>query len=147
MQFDRPKRQRFAIGVWRRQFRPFLFAMAAMLALVVDCPARSDDCDNATTTVEIEDCYRERTEHYQQEVDALEVTISAKMTAAQKKPFKRSNDAWDAFREANCRSAASVYEGGTMQPVAAGGCKMSMTRQRASDLRSLYKNLLEEDEP
>jgi uncharacterized protein YecT (DUF1311 family) len=53
-------------------------------------------------------------------------------------PVKDLRDAqrkWVAFRDANCRSLATVMLGGTGQAVIEGGCRARMTRERIKELQ------------
>ncbi|MCX5737367.1 MAG: lysozyme inhibitor LprI family protein [Proteobacteria bacterium] len=121
-------------------------AVMGALALALANGATADECDQARTSVEIENCFRASGDRYQHELEALEKAVAARMDAKQTALFSRANSAWNNYRDASCRSAASVYEGGTMQPLAAGGCRTRAIRDRIDELRSLYRDLLEDAE-
>ena len=50
-----------------------------------------------------------------------------------------AQQAWLAYRRAQCRSEAAYVEGGTMQPIAMLGCMTRMAEERTEELREQLK--------
>jgi len=49
--------------------------------------------------------------------------------------LREAQRAWVTFRDASCRLESFEARGGSMQPMIDGGCRASMTRARAAELR------------
>ena len=75
--------------------------------------------------------------------DALDAALNAAYAAAvarveggpQEALLRDAQRAWIAFRDAACDAEASLYEGGTFQPVAGTECRTRLTQARTGDLR------------
>jgi uncharacterized protein YecT (DUF1311 family) len=50
--------------------------------------------------------------------------------------LEKAQSLWLRYREANCESEASIYEGGSIRPAIYSTCLASVTRERADRLRS-----------
>jgi uncharacterized protein YecT (DUF1311 family) len=48
---------------------------------------------------------------------------------------------WLRYRQANCEAEASVYEGGTIQPLIELRCVARLTRERAAELKAQSQTL------
>lgn len=48
--------------------------------------------------------------------------------------LRRAQDTWLQYRDANCESEASLYEGGSIRPAVYYSCLASVTRERAKRL-------------
>jgi uncharacterized protein YecT (DUF1311 family) len=58
-----------------------------------------------------------------------------------RKRFVAAQEAWIAYRRADCLSASDVFEGGTGAPVLDAVCSVDRNRQRRTDLRAFLKQL------
>jgi uncharacterized protein YecT (DUF1311 family) len=58
-----------------------------------------------------------------------------------RRKLEKAQSLWLQYREANCESEASVYEGGSIRPAVYDGCLASVTRERAGRLRGLLAEL------
>jgi uncharacterized protein YecT (DUF1311 family) len=58
--------------------------------------------------------------------------------------FRKIQQHWEAFRDANCEMAAHIYEGGTMYPQLFISEKIEQTEKRIKELNQLFRHELEE---
>jgi len=65
--------------------------------------------------------------------DDLEPRSRAKLKAAER--------LWLGYRRSNCDAEASVYEGGTIQPLVHLRCMTRLTRERSAELRAQLQTL------
>ncbi len=110
------------------------------------------DCDNASSTVEMNFCadkefatadevlnaaYRKALS----KVPAMVVDEMARFNATSwEKALRNSQRAWVAFRDAECREHMPMFwTGGTGTTVAVLGCMIEKTRARTKELRENYE--------
>ena len=60
--------------------------------------------------------------------------------------FRAAERLWLGYRKSNCDAEASVYEGGTIQPLVQLRCVARVTRERAAELRTQSQTLRGTDE-
>ena len=102
-----------------------------------------DPCADAQTQLALTECadrqYREAdaalNSAYRPLLAALDDPHRERLTAAQR--------AWIAFRDAECRLAASVALGGSMEPQLELACRKDMTEARVKELASIRESLAE----
>ncbi|MFM4877940.1 lysozyme inhibitor LprI family protein [Aeromonas caviae] len=61
----------------------------------------------------------------------------ASLEKAQLERLRTAQRAWIAFRDAQCRYEAGVYEGGSMAPMVHSSCLTQLTEARTKDLNTL----------
>jgi uncharacterized protein YecT (DUF1311 family) len=73
--------------------------------------------------------------------------VSARLTTNMEAPprlrMRQAGRAWLRYRKSNCDAEASIYEGGTIQPLIRTRCMARLTRARAEELRAQLKTLIE----
>ncbi len=69
--------------------------------------------------------------------------LSADLSAQTRLKMRRAERAWLGYRKSNCEAEASIYEGGTIQPLMQTRCLARVTRARAEELRAQRKALVE----
>ena len=60
--------------------------------------------------------------------------------------FRAAERLWLRYRKSNCDAEASIYEGGTIQPLIELRCMARVTRERAAELQSQFQTLSGTDE-
>jgi uncharacterized protein YecT (DUF1311 family) len=55
--------------------------------------------------------------------------------------FRAAERAWLSYRKSNCETEASIYEGGTIQPLIQLRCMTRLTQERAGELRAQIETL------
>lgn len=126
--------------------------LAALLLTLSTSPARSDeriDCENASTTVEMNICSDEDFKAADAKLNATYKKVLAQIAASDlEKPYDRaswdealraSQRAWVAFRDADCKGAVPMeWSGGTGTTSAVLGCMTAKTETRTKELAERY---------
>src|SRR5215211_5706933 len=55
--------------------------------------------------------------------------------------FRAAERRWLSYRKSNCDTEASIYEGGTIQPLIQLRCMTRVTRERAAELKAQIQEL------
>ena len=130
---------------------PLRFSAALLLALSAS-PVWADervDCENASTTVEMNICSDEDFKAADAKLNATYKKVLAQIAASDlEKPYDRaswdealraSQRAWVAFRDADCKGAVPMeWSGGTGTTSAVLGCMTAKTETRTKELAERY---------
>ena len=102
------------------------------------CTGKPSDRD----TLQQEGCAEHSVLTTDAQINALARSIfSALRDNPARKRFVAAQDAWIAYRRADCLSASDVFEGGTEAPVLNAQCSAGHNRQRIKDLRAFLNGL------
>jgi uncharacterized protein YecT (DUF1311 family) len=77
------------------------------------------------------------------ELKQVRARLTTNMEAAPRLRMRRAERVWLSYRKSNCDAEASIYEGGTIQPLIRTRCLARLTRARAEELRAQLKTLIE----
>ncbi len=100
------------------------------------CPA------HPSTTLDFEGCDEQRILRTDRQIDLVARSIFSDLyDDAARRRFIAAQDAWLAYRAADCTSMSDQYEGGTLAGVVAASCTADRSAQRLADLRSFEKAL------
>ncbi len=91
---------------------------------------------NPRTTLQIEGCAEHRVLSIDRTIDALNAKAFARLGTSGRLAFIRANTDWLGYRDAECTSEASIYAGGSVQPVAYANCLVSIDSTHVRDLHS-----------
>ena len=108
-------------------------------ALLLSASALADECDNATTQLELNTC---RAQQYQAADKKLNQTYQSaikRAAAPQRDLLKKAQQAWIALRDADCNFIGSGTEGGSVQPMIISQCLTEKTVEREAFLASLMQ--------
>ena len=100
------------------------------------CPSKP------TTTLQVEGCAEHKAIALDRTIDALNAKIFAKLGEAGRRDFIDTNAAWVTYRDALCTTEASIYSGGSIQPVAYANCLVSIGRSHATELKGRMQSAL-----
>jgi uncharacterized protein YecT (DUF1311 family) len=95
------------------------------------CPKRP------ATTAQIEGCAEHRVLATDKTIDALNTKIFAKLRKAGRATFVKTNADWVTYRNAACATEASIYSGGSVQPVAYANCLVSIDNSHVTELKAM----------
>ena len=121
--------------------------MVALLLLTSSGTAE-ENSDCTVNTVQMAHCASRSVERVEGELEVISQKAIAALEALDRSPemqhyesdnvgnFRRSAQAWHEFREAHCRVVTSDSLGGTIYPLEFMSCKIQMTRERISQIRS-----------
>jgi uncharacterized protein YecT (DUF1311 family) len=90
-----------------------------------------------TTTVQIEGCAEHKIVATDKTIDALNAKIFTKLTKTGRADFIATNTDWVKYRNAACAAEASIYSGGTIQPVAYADCLVSIDASHVTELKTM----------
>jgi uncharacterized protein YecT (DUF1311 family) len=111
--------------------------MALVLAFAVLPHARAADDCSSPVTAELRACESGRFNAAQTELDKTYAEAQAALKGRIAEPFLRqSQQAWRAYRDAQCKLDAAGNEGGTIQPIVQLVCMEQMTRSRVAEIRA-----------
>jgi uncharacterized protein YecT (DUF1311 family) len=77
------------------------------------------------------------------ELKQARARLTTDLEAPSRLRMRQAERAWLRYRKSNCDAEASIYEGGTIQPLIRTRCLARVTRARAEELRAQLKTLIE----
>lgn len=99
------------------------------------CPRRP------RTTVQIEGCAEHRVVSLDKTIDSLNTKVFAKLHRSGRAAFISASAAWLSYRDENCAAQASIYSGGSIQPVAYANCLVSIDTSHVRELKGMLTAL------
>lgn len=108
-----------------------------LLALSPNAPALAADCANAMTQADMNICAGNAAKAADSELNRLYAQMQARLrnSPSGKAALVSAQRSWIAFRDSECRFAASGVEGGSMMPMMASNCVEDLTRRRSADFK------------
>jgi uncharacterized protein YecT (DUF1311 family) len=101
----------------------------------------NDPCENAMTTVEMQQCLDQQYLKLDAELNRVYKKIRSKLSAARKTRLKEAQLAWIAFRDKSAEFKASEEEGGSMYSLVYVSVMASLTEQRVGNLKDILKRM------
>ena|ERR1041385_8944529 len=86
-------------------------------------------------------------DYWEAKLVAIQAKIERKLEAKERKDFTQSSKRWRSFRTGEVAFRASLYEGGSIQPLIANTAYAEITEHRVGDLDSLLEELAGRPEP
>lgn len=103
------------------------------------------DCDNANTTLEMNDCAAREIKKAQATLDtyfakAVEILKESddEFTQDAVAALEKSQASWSTFRDDYCDAIYTQWQGGSIRSLMAGECRLSLTQQRTYQLWGDY---------
>ncbi len=114
-----------------------VYVLASMLAMAVisSRPALALDCENATTTVEINECAYADYQKADEELNATYQALREQLNETGKFLLRDAQRTWISFRDAECQRITDPYRDGSYQRVAYNACLTDQTLKRSQQLR------------
>lgn len=100
---------------------------------------RESSCGEFMSQAEANACSRREYEKADAEMNKVYDQLMSELSGGSGKDQQKLKQAqllWLQYREANCESEASIYEGGTIRPAIYNLCLASMTRERAMRMKA-----------
>jgi uncharacterized protein YecT (DUF1311 family) len=115
----------------------FLSCVALLINVSAQKRAAKNPCDDAHTQLDMNICADKQFQAADAELNRVYKQI---MSKAENDPkLKAAEVSWLKYRDDNCAYEASMYEGGSMQPMVYSFCLERMTKARAAELRGQLK--------
>ncbi|HST58217.1 MAG TPA: lysozyme inhibitor LprI family protein [Longimicrobium sp.] len=115
-----------------------IFCIAALLAAGAPaCLAAQDGksvCPDARTQHEMNVCAAQELARADRVLNERYPELVRTMPPVQLELLRTAQRAWIRFRDAECAYQASVFEGGSMQPMVRSSCLARLTEERAAEL-------------
>jgi uncharacterized protein YecT (DUF1311 family) len=97
---------------------------------------------HASTTLEIEGCLERDVTRSDRKIDTKAATVFHLIKrAADRSAFVSAEHSWLQYRRRSCSAAASVYRGGTAEPIAYLSCARSRNTRHLADLADSEQTL------
>jgi uncharacterized protein YecT (DUF1311 family) len=115
-----------------------LIVLLAAAALTMSSSVRAEDCQNAASQRELNNCANAAYEKSDAELNALykQVTARLKDDARRTKLLVATQRAWIAFRDAECAFVGEPTADGSVNPLVRANCLDRITSARVNDLKS-----------
>lgn len=117
---------------------PAQSAAATAAAPVIDekftplpCPSKP------RTTLQLEGCAEQKVLATDRTIDLLNAKAFAKLGKAGRAALIASNTDWVSYRDAACTAQASIYGGGSVQPVAYANCLVAIGGSHVRELKAM----------
>ncbi|CZY38159.1 TPA: lysozyme inhibitor LprI family protein [Enterobacter cloacae] len=114
----------------------FIIAGAALL---LSASTLADECDNATTQLELNTCSAQQYQAADKKLNQTYQSAIKRAAAPQRDLLKKAQQAWIALRDADCNFIGSGTEGGSVQPMIISQCLTEKTVEREAFLASLMQ--------
>jgi uncharacterized protein YecT (DUF1311 family) len=98
---------------------------------LLPCPSKP------RTTLQLEGCAEHKVIATDRTIDSLNAKVFTKLRSAGQGAFVRANADWLAYRDAACTTEASIYSGGSIQPIAYANCLVSIDGSHVAELRQM----------
>lgn len=108
-------------------------------ALLLSASALADECDNATTQLELNTCSAQQYQAADKKLNQTYQSAIKRAAAPQRDLLKKAQQAWIALRDADCNFIGSGTEGGSVQPLIISQCLTEKTVEREAFLASLMQ--------
>ncbi|MGP9766850.1 lysozyme inhibitor LprI family protein [Halomonas sp. AOP13-D3-9] len=112
---------------------PLLFAFVSLPALAAD---DAPDCQNAMTTMEINQCAQLELESVEAEMHRyLDAALNRhEADASLVESIQQAQEAWEGYRQAHCDAVYTQWRDGTIRGVMSLSCKKQLTQAHTHTL-------------
>lgn len=100
---------------------------------------------HANSTVAMEGCAEKSILASDERINGLVRTIFYSLGRSSRATFVHGEQSWLHYRQSSCTTAASLYTGGSIQPVFFGECLASLNASHLKDLGRLRCDVLPQD--
>ena len=113
--------------------------LIAAAALLASGAAWADDCGNANTQTEMNQCAAAQYQAADKKLNETWQQALKRASGQQLELLKKAQQAWISLRDADCAFLASGAEGGSMQPMLISQCMTDKSVEREAFLASLLQ--------
>ncbi|HBR6963983.1 lysozyme inhibitor LprI family protein [Klebsiella aerogenes] len=113
--------------------------LIAAAALLASGAAWADDCSNANTQTEMNQCAAAQYQAADKKLNETWQQALKRTSGQQLELLKKAQQAWISLRDADCAFLASGAEGGSMQPMLTSQCMTDKSVEREAFLASLLQ--------
>ena len=113
--------------------------LIAGAALLLSASALANECDKATTQLEMNTCSAQQYQAADKKLNQTYQAAIKRAAAPQRDLLKKAQQAWITLRDADCTFIGSGTEGGSIQPMIVNQCLTEKTAEREAFLASLMQ--------
>jgi uncharacterized protein YecT (DUF1311 family) len=128
-----------------RVLKTFVKAVVITLLLVPSvarAQSREDPCDpEAPRSPQLMECAERKFKEATAELKRARATLYEDLEPRSRVKLSAAERLWLRYRKSNCDTEASIYEGGTIQPLIQLQCMARVTLERAAELRAQTQTL------
>ena len=124
-----------------------IVAIICVLGVVVFAQKKKrerDPCKDPMTQFEMNLCSRRDYEKADTELNKVYKQLMLELAGYEndhRPKFQEAQSLWLKYRDANCDSEASIYEGGTIRPTVYYSCLASVTRERTKGIKAFLVDI------
>jgi uncharacterized protein YecT (DUF1311 family) len=107
-------------------------------ALAQHMNAADAPCRDAGSNTEVTQCFITASHTADKQLNETYVRIGQVLSPDEQEQLKEAQRLWVKFRDANCTAERSLYGGGTAAPMVYAACLEADTRQRITELKTMY---------
>jgi uncharacterized protein YecT (DUF1311 family) len=135
-------------GYMRRTFNTTIIIICVLvLGVVVFAQKKkgeTDPCKDPMTQFDMNFCSRRDYEKADAELNKVYKKLTLELagfTNDLRPKFQEAQSLWLKYRDANCDSESSIYEGGSIRPTIYYSCLASVTRERTKRIKAFLADL------
>ena len=125
------------------------FVTTVVIILFLVCAAagahaqtQEDPCDpEAQRSTQLMACAERKFKEAAAELKRVRAQLYEDFEPRSRVKFRAAERLWLGYRKSNCETEASIYEGGTIQPLIQLRCMTRVTRERAAELKAQIQEL------
>jgi uncharacterized protein YecT (DUF1311 family) len=127
-----------------RQFIPFGFLVLASClflssnSLAQHMSAADAPCRDAGSNAEETQCFVTASHAADKQLNETYARVRRVVSPDEQEQLQEAQRLWLKFRDANCTAERSLYGGGTAAPMVYAACLEADTRQRITELNTMY---------
>jgi uncharacterized protein YecT (DUF1311 family) len=131
----------------KRLMKTFVTAVVIILLLVPStagarAQSQEDPCDpEAQRSPQLMECAERKFKEATAELKRARATLYEDLEPRSRVKLRAAERLWLGYRKSNCDTEASIYEGGTIQPLIQLQCMARVTLERAAELRAQTQTL------
>lgn len=110
-----------------------------LATLLLSAPALADECDNATTQSDLNQCTASQYQAADKKLNDTYQTAIKRPNKPQRDLLQKAQQAWITLRDADCEFVSSATEGGSVQPMVHNQCLHDKAVEREAWLASLLQ--------
>ncbi len=95
-------------------------------------------CRDAVATADVAQCFDRASMKADRELNRIYAEVRSALAPRDRQNLEDAERAWLKYRDATCAAERDLYDGGTAAFPAYAACIEEVTRERVSDLRTIY---------
>ena len=130
-----------------RRMKTFVTTVVITLFLVpatagARAQSREDPCDpEAQRSPQLMECAERKFKEATAELKRARAELYEDLEPRSRLKLRTAERLWLSYRKSNCDTEASIYEGGTIQPLIQLQCMARVTLERARELKAQFQTL------